>query len=72
MAAPLKLTPTAAGQKILKIVLVRYGSISAAARAADVSEPTLRRKIYETPRSLSLETALRLEKIGIPRALLTA
>ena len=72
MGAPLKLKPTATGRKILDICIERHGSIQAAARAADVSEHTLRRRIYSNPSRIDLATSRALVRIGIPESLLSA
>jgi hypothetical protein len=73
MGAPLSLKPTKVGRKILDLVVDKYGSIQAAARAAGVSEPTLRRRIYQEPGArIELDTALKLEAIGVRREWLVA
>lgn len=63
--------PTKAGADILKFILSKFSTVSAAARAAGVAEPTLRRRINGTGmKRLDLETVAKLESIGIPRKLL--
>lgn len=70
MGAPLRLTPTKSGKKILSVVLSLHGSIQQAARTANVSEHTLRRRIYRDSPTVTMKTVDALEGIGIPRALL--
>jgi hypothetical protein len=70
---PLKLTPaTTNGAKILAFCRRTYGSISAAARAAGVSDPTLRARIYAAPTRLDSEVRDKLVAAGIKREWLAA
>lgn len=62
--------PTEQGRKILETCLKLHGSVLRTARLADVSYATLRDRIYGAPASIHNDTIEKLERVGIPRALL--
>lgn len=70
MAARHRMKPeTERGRKLLAFVLKTFGSIQAAARKANVSEPTMRRRIYRDTAKIDRTVTERLIGVGVPRDL---